>query len=151
MAGTSQSALARYENGASQPTLPTLERILTACGRQLKIEAAHADAFARPSSVRGMLGPHAALLRQNRTRLLEAAERHGASQLRAFGSIAKGEATPESDIDLLVDLKPGRTLVDLLAFRQEAEVVLDLPVDVATPDMLKDEHRDHVLAEALPL
>jgi len=56
-----------------------------------------------------------------------------------------------SDVDLLVDLKPGRTLVDLAAFRREAKEILDLPVDVATTDMLKDHLRDKVLREALPL
>ena len=54
-------------------------------------------------------------------------------------------------MDLLVDLKPGRTLVDLAAFRREAKEILDLPVDVATTDMLKDHLRDKVLREALPL
>lgn len=54
-------------------------------------------------------------------------------------------------MDLLVDLKPGRTLLDLVAFRREAEEILDLPVDVTTADMLKDHIRDEVLSEALPL
>jgi uncharacterized protein len=73
------------------------------------------------------------------------------AHLRAFGSLARGEATVESDVDLLVDLKPGRTLLDLAAFRREAGEILDLTVDVATTDMLKDRTRDEVLSEALPL
>jgi predicted nucleotidyltransferase len=68
-----------------------------------------------------------------------------------FGSLARGEAKAASDVDLLVDLKPGRTLLDLAAFRREAVKILDLPVDVATADMLKERIRDEVLAEALPL
>jgi len=71
--------------------------------------------------------------------------------LRAFGSLARGEANAESDVDLLVDLKPGHTLLDLAAFRREAAEILDLPVDVATPDMLKERIRNEVLGEALPL
>lgn len=73
------------------------------------------------------------------------------SRLRVFGSLARGEAKGASDIDLLVELKPGRTLLDLAAFRREAAQILDLPVDVATVDMLKERIRDDVLSEALPL
>ncbi len=68
-----------------------------------------------------------------------------------FGSLARGEAEAGSDVDLLVDLKPGRTLIDLAAFRREAGEILNLSVDVATADMLKERIRDEVLNEALPL
>ena len=101
--------------------------------------------------MRGQLGPQADRLRRRRRRLLDAGDRHGISHLRAFGSVARGEAKAGSDIDLLVDLKPGRTLLDLAAFRREAGEILDLPVDVATVDMLKERIRDKVLSEALPL
>lgn len=150
-AGTSQSALARYETGAALPTLPTLERLLAACGRRLEIKTAPAHPSTPASSVRSRLGPQADRLRQQRRRLLDAADRHGIGHLRAFGSLARGEARTDSDVDLLVDLKPGRTLLDLAAFRREAAEILDLPVDVATPDMLKARFRDEVLSEALPL
>jgi predicted nucleotidyltransferase/DNA-binding XRE family transcriptional regulator len=150
-AGTSQPALARYETGAALPTLPTLERLLAACGRRLEIQTPPARRLSAASSVRGQLGPQADKLRRQRRRLLDAAEKHGVSHLRAFGSLARGEATAESDVDLLVDLKPGRTLLDLAAFRREAGEILDLPVDVATTDMLKDRIRNEVLNEALPL
>jgi predicted nucleotidyltransferase/DNA-binding XRE family transcriptional regulator len=150
-AGTSQPALARYETGAALPTLPTLERILAACGRSLEIQARPVRSRAPASSVRGRLGPQADKLRRRRSRLLDAAGRHGVSHLRAFGSLARGEATAGSDVDLLVDLNPGRTLLDLAAFRREAAEILELPVDVATADMLKERIRETVLAEALPL
>lgn len=150
-AGTSQSALARYETGAALPTLPTLERLLAACGRRLEIQTPPARPSASASSVRSQLGPQANMLRRRRRRLLDAAERHGVSHLRVFGSLARGETKAGSDIDLLVDLKPDRTLVNLAAFRREAAEILDLPVDVATADMLKERIRDEVLNEALPL
>ncbi len=101
--------------------------------------------------MRSLLGPQADKLRRRRRRLLDAANRHGVSHLRAFGSLARGEAKAGSDVDLLVDLKPGRTLLDLAAFRREVAEILDLPVDVATADMLKERIRDEVLSEALPL
>jgi uncharacterized protein len=101
--------------------------------------------------VRSQLGSQASKLRRRRRRLLDAAESHGVSRVRVFGSLARGEAKAASDIDLLVDLKPGRTLLDLAAFRREASEILDLPVDVATADMLKERIRSEVLVEALPL
>lgn len=150
-AGTSQPALARYETGASLPTLPTLERLLAACGRRLEIQTPPAEPSAPVTSIRSQLGPQATELRRRRRRLLDAAEKHGVGHLRVFGSVARGETNSDSDVDLLVNLKPGRTLVDLTAFRREAETILDLPVDVATADMLKERIRDEALREALPL
>jgi predicted nucleotidyltransferase/DNA-binding XRE family transcriptional regulator len=151
-AGTSQPALARYETGTSLPTLPTLERLLSACGRRLEIHTPPASQPPGPTtSVRGQLGPQARELRRRRHSLLNAARKHGVGKVRVFGSVARGEADASSDIDLLVDLKVGRTLVDLAGFRREATKILDLPVDVATVDMLKDRIRSEVLAEALPL
>lgn len=151
-AGTSQSALARYESGATLPALPTLERLLLGCGRHLQLHAARApQRSGSATSVRGQLGVQARTLRQRRRHLLNAARAHGVRRVRVFGSLARGEAVVTSDVDLLVDLEPGRTLLDLAAFRRDAQGVLGMPVDVATPDMLKDRVRERALAEALPL
>ena len=152
LASTSQPALARYETGAALPTLPTLERLLAACGRQMRIEAPIAAGLsARATSVRGQLGPQAERLRRRRRALLDAARQHGVVKLRVFGSLARGASRPDSDIDFLVDLEPGRTLLDLAGFRRAAAEILDLPVDVATADMLKERIRAEVLAEAVPV
>jgi uncharacterized protein len=151
LAGTSQPALARYETGVTIPTLPTLERLLAACGRQLQISAPPATERSLPAtSMRGRLGPQARRLRQRRRKLVDAAKEHGVTRLRVFGSLARGEGIA-GDVDLLVDLQSGRTLIDLAAFRREATKILDMPVDVATVDMLKQRIRDEVLTEALPL
>jgi predicted nucleotidyltransferase/DNA-binding XRE family transcriptional regulator len=151
-AGTSQPALARYERGAALPTLPTLERLLRACGQRLEVrDVGGPRRSAPPISVRGQLGDQARRLRRNRRRLLDAAHAHGARRVRVFGSLARGEVTPDSDIDLLVDLEPGRTLLDLAGFRQDASEILATRVDAATPDMLKERIRAQVMSEALPL
>jgi predicted nucleotidyltransferase/DNA-binding XRE family transcriptional regulator len=136
-AGTSQPALARYETGVTMPTLPTLERLLRACGRRLELR------------VEDTLGARS--LRRTRGRLLEAARAHGVSHVRVFGSLARGEATEGSDVDLLVDLDAGHTLLDLLSFQIAAESILDTNVDVATPGLLKDHVRERALREAVPL
>ena len=150
--GTSQPALARYETGVALPTLPTLERLLRGCGQQLELRTSNADErTTSASSVRSQLGPLAQQLRRSRRRLLDGARAHGVRRVRVFGSIARGEAGPASDVDLLVELAPGRTLLDLTGFRREASEILGIPVDVATPDMLKERIRAEVLTEAVPL
>jgi len=151
-AGTSQPAVARYETAAAVPTLPTLERLLEACGRGLQVRAVGPGSRStRPSSVRGRLGSPARALRRDRRRLLDAARSRGVRRIRVFGSMARGERVPARDVDLLVELAAGRTLLDLAGFRREAESILGLPVDVATPDMLKERIRAEALREALPL
>ncbi|MEJ5384145.1 MAG: nucleotidyltransferase family protein [Fimbriimonadales bacterium] len=77
--------------------------------------------------------------------------KYGAYNVRLFGSLARGEADEASDIDLLVDLEPGRTLLDLGGLQYELETLLNHPVDVATPRGLKARIRDRVLQEAVAL
>jgi uncharacterized protein len=151
-AGTSQPALARYETGVALPTIPTLERLLRGCGQQLELRTSGVDQRTTSvNSVRSQLGSLAQQLRRHRRHLLESARAHGVRRVRVFGSIARDEAGPTSDVDLLVELAPGRTLLDLLGFRDQAAELLGIPVDVATPDMLKERIRTEVLTEAVPL
>jgi hypothetical protein len=92
-----------------------------------------------------------AQVRLSRDAILALAERHGARDIRIFGSVVRGEARPESDIDFLVELAPGRTLLDWSAFWQDLEKLLGRPVDVATEKSLKPEIRAQAIKEALPL
>ncbi|MBF2087623.1 MAG: nucleotidyltransferase domain-containing protein [Synechococcales cyanobacterium K44_A2020_017] len=92
------------------------------------------------------------LLYDRRSQILAIAEKHGAYNVRVFGSVARGEATDKSDIDFLVDYDlenitpwfPGGLLLDL-------EQLLNRKVDIATVDMLKEQIRDRVLHEAVTL
>ena len=147
-ARTSQSAIARYERAVATPSLGTLERVLRACARPLRLTVL--PERKRPTSARAP-GPRASLVRKYRQRLLAAARRNGARDVRLFGSAARGADTSASDVDLLVELEPERTLLDLIAFQQDASDILGVPVDVATPDILKERIRERVLAEAVPL
>lgn len=91
------------------------------------------------------------LIRAERRRIRRICARHGASDVRVFGSVARGEARPDSDVDLLVTMAPERTLFDLAAINAELAELLGRPVDVGTVDMLKERIRDRVLREAVPL
>jgi predicted nucleotidyltransferase len=71
--------------------------------------------------------------------------------VRVFGSRARGESTPESDLDLLVSLEPGRSLLDLVAIRQDLESLLGCAVDVVTERGLSPYLSERILAEARPL
>ncbi|MBI4600104.1 nucleotidyltransferase family protein [Candidatus Uhrbacteria bacterium] len=91
------------------------------------------------------------LFKEKREKILEIAARHGARNIRVFGSMARGEAGPESDIDLLVELEPGRSLLDQVALMQDLEDLLKRRVDVVEPDGVHWYIRDRVLKEAVPL
>ena len=71
----------------------------------------------------------------------------GASNIRVFGSMARGEATNTSDLDLLIDLEPKRSLFDLIDLKQELEDLLNCQVDLAEPHSLHQLIRDRVLQE----
>jgi predicted nucleotidyltransferase len=91
------------------------------------------------------------LLSSKRPEILRAAESHGAMNVRVFGSVARGEASAESDVDLLIHLKKGRGFTDPMGFCEDVETVLGRRVDVVTDDGLSPFLRATVLAEAVPL
>lgn len=78
-------------------------------------------------------------------------ERYGIRNIRVFGSFARGEASPQSDLDLLVEYVPGQRGFAFVRFCDEAEALLGRSVDVATESSLHPLIRDRVLAEAVPL
>ncbi|MBI5016005.1 MAG: nucleotidyltransferase family protein [Deltaproteobacteria bacterium] len=75
----------------------------------------------------------------------------GAQAVRVFGSRARGQGAPGSDLDLLVDLAPGRDLLDLVAIKQDLEALLGCHVDVVTEPALSPHMREQILREAEPL
>ncbi len=91
------------------------------------------------------------LLEEKRGEILRIASEHGAREVRVFGSVARGEADRESDIDFLVELEPGRSLLDLGGLQMELESLLGRRVDVVTARGLKARIRERVLREAVPV
>lgn len=86
-----------------------------------------------------------------RQEILRVAARHGARNIRVFGSAARGEDRPGSDLDLLVEMESGRSLLDLVALGQELEELLQRKVDVLTDTSVHPAIRPHILADARPL
>ena len=91
------------------------------------------------------------LLQEKRAEILKIAARYGASNVRIFGSVARGEATADSDIDFLMDIQAGRNLLNRIALIQDLEDLLDRKVDVAKPEILHECIREQILTEAIPL
>jgi predicted nucleotidyltransferase len=83
--------------------------------------------------------------------ILQLAKRHGARRIRIFGSAARQEDTASSDIDFLVDLEPGRSLLDQIALQQDLAELLGRRVDVVVEGGVSPYLQDQILAEALPL
>jgi uncharacterized protein len=92
-----------------------------------------------------------ALLQAKREDILRTAIRYGAFNVRVFGSVARGEADAESDIDLLIDVEPGRTLFDLSELLMDLQDLLGHNVDIVTEKGLNNRIRQRVLKEAVPL
>jgi len=90
-------------------------------------------------------------MRINRVAIRQVVAAHHASNARVFGSVALGEDTDDSDLDLLIDPSSNTTLMDIGAIRHELKTLLGVPVDVVTPMALPDSFRDTVLAEAVPV
>ncbi len=91
------------------------------------------------------------ILQEKRQEILEIAAKHGAYNVRIFGSAARGEADEASDIDILVELEEGRSLFDLGGMLMDLENLLACQVDLVTVRGLRKRIRERVLREAVPL
>lgn len=146
-AGVAQSVISAYESGRREPGLRTFAKLIEATGHRLRIDPdpPAADRLGLPDTQLGRR------LRRHRRALLELATRRGAHNPRIFGSVARGEETETSDIDLLVDLDDDVGLVSLAALQRELTELLGVDVDVVPAATLKPGIRDEVLAEAIGL
>lgn len=90
-------------------------------------------------------------LRTKKREILQLADNYGASNIRIFGSLARGEADEASDIDFLVDLAPGRSLLELAGFIAELQDITGTRIDVVPSDCIKQRARERILNEAVAL
>jgi predicted nucleotidyltransferase len=134
-----------YEAGRRQPSLPTLRSLVEAAGCDLDVQV-------RPRSARTRLnGPLGVRLLKHRSRLLDAVARHGVQLLGVFGSVARGEETPESDVDLLVMIPQGMGLIGMGRVEKELSDLLAANVDLVPAEGLKPGVRKNVLADLVVL
>ena len=94
--------------------------------------------------------PSLAALRSKRREILRIAASHGASNVRLFGSVARQTSGPDSDVDMLVDIEPGRTMVDYVRLWGDLEELLGTRADVVSAAALTDRDED-IRADAVPL
>ena len=131
-AGVTQSVISTYESGHRQPSLPTLAALVEAAGYELVAEVRR-----QPRRLSRLSGPVGRQVRRRRREMIAAAAAHGVSGLRVFGSVARGEDRPDSDVDLLADLPPGMSLFGLGRVQAELEAILGTRVDLVPARDLK--------------
>jgi uncharacterized protein len=131
-AGVTQSVISAYESGHRQPALATLAALIEAAGYELVV-----DVRRQPRRLGRLSGPVGRRVRRRRRDLVAAAAAHGVTNLRVFGSVARGQDRPDSDVDLLADLPPGMGLLGLGRVRAELEAILGSPVDLVPEGDLK--------------
>ncbi|TSA22911.1 MAG: helix-turn-helix domain-containing protein [Actinomycetales bacterium] len=143
-AGTSQPAIARYEAGLASPSINTLVRILKAGGLELELRV-------KATKVVNLSSRRAKKIRKNRGEINRLMKIAGASHVRIFGSVVRGEDTKSSDIDFLVDFDISQGLVPIVKLKTALSALLKEKVDVAPASLLKKSVLENALKEAVPL
>jgi predicted nucleotidyltransferase len=142
-----QPVISAYETGRREPGLAMLSKLVEASGHRL-----HVDLVVEPGRRHGLPDtPMGRRLRRHRRAIIDAAERRGATNVRVFGSVARGQDSDSSDVDLLVDLAGNVGIVGLIGLEREIAETLKRDVDVVPAANLKTGLASQVLAEAIPL
>lgn len=145
-AGVTQSVISVYEAGRRQPSVPTLAALIAATGYELEVT------FGTPKQGLGRLtGPIGRRLRRRRTELVRIAAEHGVHVLGVFGSVARGEDRPDSDVDLLVEFPEGMGMLGFGRVREELEDLLGCSVDLIGEADLKPGVRPLVESDLIRL
>jgi predicted nucleotidyltransferase/DNA-binding XRE family transcriptional regulator len=145
-AGVTQSVISAYESGQRQPSIPALARLINAAGFELTLSLRR-----QPSRLRRLSGPVGRRVRHHRNDLVATAAEYGVSNLRVFGSVARGEDRPDSDVDLLADFPPGLSLSGLGRLEADLEAILGTRVDLIPAADLKPGVRQRVEPDLIPL
>ena len=145
-AGVTQSVISAYESGHRQPALRTLAALIEAADHELVI-----DVRQQPRRLSRLSGPVGQRVRRRRLDLIAAAAAHGVTNLRVFGSVARGTDRPDSDLDLLADLPPDMGLLGLGRVQAELEAIVGSQVDLVPADDLKPGVRARADRDLVPL
>ena len=145
-AGVTQSVISAYESGHRQPALRTLAALIQAADHELVI-----DVRQQPRRLSRLSGPVGQRVRRRRQDLIAAAAAHGVTNLRVFGSVARGTDRPDSDLDLLADLPPDMGLLGLGRVQAELEAIVGSQVDLVPASDLKPGVRARADRDLVPL
>ena len=145
-AGVTQSVISAYESGQRQPSIPALARLVDAAGFELTLGLRRP-----PRRLSRLSGPVGRRVRRHRNDLVAAAAAHGVSNLRVFGTVARGEDRPDSDVDLLADFPPGLSLFGLGRLEADLEDILGTRVDLIPAAGLKPDVRERVEPDLIAL
>lgn len=143
-AAVAQSVISAYENGRREPSVSTLRRLVESTGHRLVVDVVRSHG-GLPDTPKGRL------LRRSRVEIRDIASRYGATNLRVFGSVARGDDSPDSDIDIAADLPGTVSLVGLAALNREIGELLDARVDVVPSRSLRPAVAERVDVEGVPL
>lgn len=141
-AGVTQSVISAYESGRRQPALSTLRRLVSAAGLHLDLRLVPPEAppAERVLPTYGLGGR----VRHVRQQVLRTIAEHGGTGAAVFGSAARGEDRPDSDIDLLVDLPADLSLLELGRLTEQLEALLDARVDIVPERSVKPAVRARI-------
>ena len=145
-AGVTQSVISAYESGRRQPSLPVLRSLINAAGLELSMELRH-----RSPRLQDLSGPLGDRVRRIGPQLVTTAAGFGVHNLRVFGSVARGEDSTDSDLDLLADLPADLGLFALGRLRAALEQLVGAPVDLVPATDLKPDVRYRVERESVAL
>src|ERR1700722_2308493 len=146
-AGVAQSVISAYESGHRQPALPTLAALVEATGYELIIGVRSAQ----PQRLNGLSGPVGRRVRRRRRELAATAAAYGVRNIRVFGSVARGEDRPDSDVDLLADVPPGMSLLGLGRVEAELEAILGAQINLVPAGTLKPDVAERVERDLVEL
>jgi predicted nucleotidyltransferase/DNA-binding XRE family transcriptional regulator len=145
-AGVTQSVVSAYESGHRQPAIPALAALIDAAGYELVLGLRR-----QPRRLGRLSGPVGRRVRRHRHDLIAAAAAHGVQNLRVFGSVARGEDRPDSDVDLLADLPTGLSLFGLGRVEADLGAILGARVDLIPAGDLKPGVRARVEPDLVAL
>lgn len=144
--GIAQSVISDYERGKREPGADTYSQLLEILGFTLELRARRRTKT--PTLPDSKL---ARLVLRHRKEIIALARKHGARNVRVFGSVATGKTKKRSDIDFLVDLDPGVGLLKMISLESKLKDLLGVKVDLGAARLLKPNLRDEVFAHAVAL
>lgn len=147
LAGVTQSVISLYERGLRQPSLPVLQHLIFATGHELKIEVLPFT----DTSPNALSGPIGKKLTLHENRVKQILKSHRVSKASIFGSVARGQDSTQSDIDILIEIPPKMGFFEFSNLKRELENILKTKVDLIPADSLKPSIAKEVEGDLIAL